>query len=574
MAEHSTFKPKRKHSVVAPESLSKKKQFGNSGQSNAVENSSVPSHRTEDISMKSRENMNTSCSANGSQSGYCPFGGACHTCPALQTKLKINSPGDKYEREADQVADTVMSTNSPLVQRSNCSSCGKDNDNDDVLQTKPVSDKISPVTQIPGNTLNDSLLLRKAMESGQSGAGESITQQLNEARGKGEKLPGATQKFMEQRFGSDFDQVRIHNDSTSATLNNQISSKAFTHGKDIFFSKGYYMPSRPEGQKLIAHELTHVIQQSGNKDTIQRWGGDDHKLATAIASTTLSDNDVKPLASGKVDFIKQLQPYTVSTDFKARRLMWTGIRFASGIEKGEGPDHGEDGNYSTPETQKQKSIDQNKKRQNEYINESVDHYKTFVDLSKKGDGKSGGLPSGRMDKWDVMSLPIIGAVGGAVAGTLGGYAAAKAVSDSVGGGFWGGLLGTLTGLVTVPLGFALGTGLGATGLLGMVTSGLSKRPLTAFQAIFAALGEACHVAQDRGSHWEGVQGHGHDDPKAKEQGWNPDDRAQNPGTRSGDFGGWKYAVENTKKVFEVWIAKISPLRQELLASKKKSKKKK
>jgi hypothetical protein len=70
---------------------------------------------------------------------------------------------------------------------------------------------------------------------------------------------------MEQAFGSDFNDVKIHTDTEADTLNRQLNAKAFTTGTDIFFRDGEYNPDFDGGKKLIAHELTHVVQQTGRR---------------------------------------------------------------------------------------------------------------------------------------------------------------------------------------------------------------------------------------------------------------------------------------------------------------------
>ena len=80
--------------------------------------------------------------------------------------------------------------------------------------------------------------------------------------GSGEALPTPTQSFMESRFGRDFSPVRVHNDSQADSLAQRISARAFTLGNDIFFARSQYQPESASGQRLLAHELTHVVQQS------------------------------------------------------------------------------------------------------------------------------------------------------------------------------------------------------------------------------------------------------------------------------------------------------------------------
>ena len=84
---------------------------------------------------------------------------------------------------------------------------------------------------------------------------------LHARKGAGQALPGELRGFMESRLGADFSAVRVHRGAEADALNRRISARAFTHGADIFFAAGQFRPNDPEGRRLLAHELTHVIQQ-------------------------------------------------------------------------------------------------------------------------------------------------------------------------------------------------------------------------------------------------------------------------------------------------------------------------
>ncbi|MFQ5409344.1 MAG: DUF4157 domain-containing protein [Anaerolineales bacterium] len=159
----------------------------------------------------------------------------------IQTKLNIGNIEDPYEREADRVADSVMRMPVSSAQ---------------VAQRKPEAGSGgTPQTQ--------------AAAQG-PGIGGSF-QQLDGAAGGGSQLPDSTREFMEARFGADFGDVRVHADSESAQLNGAMQAQAFTHGRDIYFSPGRYKPDTQDGRKLLAHELTHVVQQTG-ASKVQRHG--------------------------------------------------------------------------------------------------------------------------------------------------------------------------------------------------------------------------------------------------------------------------------------------------------------
>ncbi|WP_143306197.1 eCIS core domain-containing protein [Chitinophaga vietnamensis] len=92
---------------------------------------------------------------------------------------------------------------------------------------------------------------------------------LDSTKGGGEPLPDRTRSWMEQRFQNNFGQVRIHTDAPAVQLSRDLQANAFTYGQDIYFNAGKFAPDTREGQHLLAHELTHVVQQ-GQGAQIQR----------------------------------------------------------------------------------------------------------------------------------------------------------------------------------------------------------------------------------------------------------------------------------------------------------------
>jgi hypothetical protein len=179
----------------------------------------------------------------GKTPGRKPVGNATypyhHTNLPIQPKLTVNTPGDRYEQEADAVSEQVVQGGGQQVMR----------------QTGAGAGMAAP----PG-----------------------FSDQLH-AAGSGSALPEGTRRNMEQGFGADFSGVRIHTGEQAAQLNNSISARAFTLGSDIYFNQGAYAPHSAEGQRLLAHELTHTIQQSGGvqRQMIQREGGGEDKKKKA-----------------------------------------------------------------------------------------------------------------------------------------------------------------------------------------------------------------------------------------------------------------------------------------------------
>lgn len=91
----------------------------------------------------------------------------------------------------------------------------------------------------------------------------SLEERIKQSKGKGQTLPDDVRAFLESQLGADFGEVVIHTDGEAVAMNKELNSLAFTNGFDIFFNAGQYKPGTAAGQKLLAHELTHVIQQTG-----------------------------------------------------------------------------------------------------------------------------------------------------------------------------------------------------------------------------------------------------------------------------------------------------------------------
>jgi|GEM_PF-1718704 len=118
------------------------------------------------------------------------------------------------------------------------------------------------VQQKQGGVQRKSAIQREFADGGMEASPEVETA-INQESGKGQSLPEALQGKMEDAFGEDFSNVRIHTGSKSAQLNRAIQAEAFTQGSDIFFNQGAYNPNSRSGQELLAHELSHVVQQGG-----------------------------------------------------------------------------------------------------------------------------------------------------------------------------------------------------------------------------------------------------------------------------------------------------------------------
>jgi len=190
----------------------------------------------------------------------------------IQTKLTIGKAGDKYEQEADRVASQVVNQiNSPVAQKSQAETIQREDvPEEDELMMKPEAGIIQR-EDVP----EDEEELQRKSEVDQGGtATPDLEASIQQARSSGKPLTNEIRTKMESAFGSDFSSVKIHHNAQSDSLNRSIQARAFTTGQDIFFRQGAYNPGSRGGQELLAHELTHVVQQSGgariSNSTVQR----------------------------------------------------------------------------------------------------------------------------------------------------------------------------------------------------------------------------------------------------------------------------------------------------------------
>ena len=169
-----------------------------------------------------------------------------HMDGVVQTKLTIGRPNDKYEQEADRVAAAVVqqiNRPAPVSQAQGEVVQSKEKEEEEELNMKPMVQR------------------RDAIGGGE--ASTELERAINRARGGGQSLDAGLQQSMGQAMGADFSGVMIHTNAQADQLNQSLQAKAFTSGQDVFFRQGAYQPRSHGGQELIAHELTHVVQQNG-----------------------------------------------------------------------------------------------------------------------------------------------------------------------------------------------------------------------------------------------------------------------------------------------------------------------
>lgn len=212
----------------------------------------------------------------------------------LQPKMAVSAPGDAQEQEADRMAEKVgrmpagdAAGKGQTLQRA-AAGPGADKGGPQSLQTKTQpSDTAQPLMRA-----EDEAVQREAEESLQaSGAPElspETEQKIESLRGRGRPLPEEVRRDMESKLNADFSRVSIHTGADANQLCRQINARAFTVGRDIFFADGEYASQTQKGRKLLAHELTHVLQQgSGVSRKVFRDAND----TSSSESGGLDDSD-------------------------------------------------------------------------------------------------------------------------------------------------------------------------------------------------------------------------------------------------------------------------------------------
>jgi hypothetical protein len=228
----------------------------------------------------------------------------------VQTKLTVGPVGDPYEQEADRMgkeaadhiaASEISGSSKPDVQRSEGGESEEEElqmkpsveaiqrseggeSEEEELQMKPSGEAIQrseggeseeeelqmkpsgeAIQRSEGGESEEEELQMKSSGDGSFDAGASIESRIKSQQGSGSRMDDKIQAKMESAFNADFSKVNIHDNAESSKLNASLGAEAFATGNDIFFREGRYNPESQQGQELLGHELTHVIQQRGGK---------------------------------------------------------------------------------------------------------------------------------------------------------------------------------------------------------------------------------------------------------------------------------------------------------------------
>jgi hypothetical protein len=198
----------------------------------------------------------------------------------VQAKLNIGRPGDRYEQEADRIAEQIVRASEQ---------------EEAIVKTESIASQVTPLPRSQARPEEDSEVQAKRADGYASIGIPNLESRIQSLRGEGRSLPPALREFFGVRFGCDFDQVRILTDARAAETAYRIGARAFTFGHSIGFAPGQYAPESSEGRRLLAHELTHVVQQT--------MGSGGHALASEAVAETQARRSGERIAAGRAPLI-------------------------------------------------------------------------------------------------------------------------------------------------------------------------------------------------------------------------------------------------------------------------------
>jgi hypothetical protein len=198
----------------------------------------------------------------------------------VQASLNVSSPHDPAEKEAEVTAKRIVRMPEPGQPGTHGGNTQRHFESPYIAR---FADSGVAARREPGS------ILRKAEGSA------NVTADVQNTRTAGSPLPGEVRRFMEPRFGADFANVRIHTDERAARLNTQLNARAFATGNHIFFARDRFQPGTRDGKELIAHELTHTLQQGA---AVQRQ--EEKRISRAAASVWWNGKLMYITSAGKM----------------------------------------------------------------------------------------------------------------------------------------------------------------------------------------------------------------------------------------------------------------------------------
>jgi hypothetical protein len=213
------------------------------------------------LRMENRDSTQANALVATNQQGSCACGGSCPDCQAENRSLPVSLKGDAGEVAADGAAERVIRGESAAG----------------MLDHAPVAAGVA----------------RDGEGSTTATTPPGVDAALRAARGSGNQLDSSTRASMSDRFGKDFSSVRVHADTSAAALSDRLNAKAFTIGNDIYFNRGRFDPSSAHGERLLAHELAHVVQQgTGSENILQREIDNESANDTSLINDGTVDDEL------------------------------------------------------------------------------------------------------------------------------------------------------------------------------------------------------------------------------------------------------------------------------------------
>lgn len=253
--------------------------------------------------------------------------------PVIQAKLSVNMPCDEYEQEADAVADKIMrmpdknpviSNPSPVKIQRKCATCGNEVELQEEKDHAETDSIITVHRKCAACEEEEEKPMQRKESRNTAPAVSGNVQQVIQSQGQ--PLDRSTRSFMESRFGFDFGKVQIHNNSLAHQSAKDINALAYTHQHHIAFGAGQYQPQTESGKKLLAHELTHVVQQGGK---VYRKEG--------VEEPTQMQEEVPVVETVNPDDPEVVEQFTLANRglSKVNLVKWIKSSIASGWKKGD-----------------------------------------------------------------------------------------------------------------------------------------------------------------------------------------------------------------------------------------------
>ena len=265
----------------------------------------------------------------------------------IQKKLTVGKPNDKYEQEADSVADKVVQrlgkTDSPSVSKAPQAIIQHktaEPEEEKLDRKEENQEELPELQRMPVSSIGDDegVQMKCAACGGEEHehvqkkgtgtegvASNDIESRLNNSKGGGSPLPDTTRSSMESAMGADFSNVKVHTDSSAVQMSQDLNAHAFTHGSDMYFNSGKYNPLGTEGSRLLAHELTHTVQQGAVKG-----GGVVQKQIASPPTTDTSDVGGLP----RYRFVDAFSSASYNLDYRAEGgnlSKWIQLTYSDGI---------------------------------------------------------------------------------------------------------------------------------------------------------------------------------------------------------------------------------------------------